>query len=499
MLLDEKELTICFMGSSFSTYAECSNCLGGLMNTEEYKRIMYDAELADYGPVHGNIVMLPYGMKLWKQIQAILSEMLDKSKHEQVLLPLLIPEHFIADEMEYIPGLKPKYFAVNRNGDSTLESLAIRPTSETVACYMFSKWIDSYRKLPLRIYQWANIARWEANTQPFIKETEIQWLEGHTVHATHEDSVQEIKVIVDIFNVFLMEYLAIPIHIGTEPNSRKFLGSLATTTFETVTLVGRALQLAAVYDLGQIFTRHFDVKYRDKDNTDKICWMTDWGLGFRLIGALILLHSDERGLRLPVEIAPIQVAILELRSKRGKSFEIHSTAHKIFELLERENIRVWIQDVSEQRVGDAVLKCEQKGIPIIIPIGDEEIEKDLFALRRRDKEIKDNKVVTGMKDIVQVIKDTLKSISQNLYRQLEEKQSKKICTYDDYDDMMKHIDDNWIEAAWCGTPECEKEVVNREGQIIRFFNEDSRFVKIHTNCIVCGRKARYKTIFAKNH
>ncbi|MEL7658021.1 MAG: aminoacyl--tRNA ligase-related protein, partial [Bacillota bacterium] len=275
-----------------------------------YSTIIQEAKIADYGPVHGSLVIRPYGFAIWNQLRDVLDQKLGASGHQQAYFPLLIPEKFIRDQSNYIENFAPRVLTVTKVSDRELaEPLVLRPTSETIVTHMFSKWIDSYRDLPLKLYQWSNIARWEERTRPLIKNVEILWLEGHTAHTTHQEALEEVIAITNLFKTFLTETLSIPVYSGIEPDGRRFAGSLDTYTVEALMPDGKVLQLAAAYDLGQKFSRAFRATFRDSDNLNHHCWTTNWGLGFRLIAASMLVHGDSDGLRLPPEIAPVQVLI----------------------------------------------------------------------------------------------------------------------------------------------------------------------------------------------
>lgn len=470
------------------------------MNKEEYHNTIIKAKVADYGPVHGNIVILPYGMGIWNLIKHQLNDLLEKTGHQQIYLPMFMPRRFLDEEREYVPGLSPRCFSVTEAGDKKLaEPLAIRPTSETLACYMFSKWINSYRDLPMRVFQWCNIARWEEATQPFIKETEIQWLEGHTVHATHEDAQAEINLVIDIFKTFMESILCLPVSVGLESEGNKFVGSLSTTTFEIMTPGGRSLQIGAVYDLGRVFTEHFNVAFHNSNNTKEFCWMTDWGLGFRLIGAVALLHGDERGLRLPSAIAPVQVVLLLLNSNMNLGREIGECAEVIGQQLKRNGIRTATDVVGSRTFNQALSDWEMKGVPVVIPIGDVEIQTREFQLRRRDRGPKHNRTYCTADALAETVTNLLRDIMNTLYQNSLTMKQHHMLVSDSYDEMRHLLDNNWVAAGWCGKKECETQIVNTDGQILRWIEQDKDFIRNHHRCIVCGMDSQVKAVFAKKY
>lgn len=468
-------------------------------NSQNYIKTIQNAKLADYGPIRGEIVILPYGVQIWKRIVTKLTHLLEETGHEQVYFPLLIPESFFEKEKQALPGFCPSNYTVTRTGNLELSSpLVIRPTSELMASYMFGKWINSYRDLPIKMFQWANVVRNEKATHPFIKGTEIQFLEGHTVHSTHKSAIKEIDKITDVFYRFFTDYLKLPIVFGEETATTKFAGSLFTRIFDTITPNGRALQLAAVYDLGQLFAKQFSITYRDADNKEKLSWTTDWGLGFRLIGALALIHSDDRGLRLPSTIAPYQVCIILLTSKGSLQGRINNK----FESIRRELVNNGIRNnhivQGQTHFGKLLKETEAKGIPITLLIGDDEVMNNYVTLIIRDKPSVRSIIKTDSPGLSKILLSKLDEYDASLYtsacKSFNEK--RRICfSKEDLNDGLK---DNWGYAPWCGKTACEKKV--KESDLcIRMIVRDDGLVKPGTNCLFCEKKAKYKVIIAKKY
>jgi len=465
----------------------------------DYLDIIKKAKLAEYGPVHGSIVILPYGVQIWKRIVSELSSVLEKKDHEQIYFPLFIPESFFDREREYLPDLSPCNFTVTRVGENKLnETLVVRPTSELTASYMFAKWVNSFRDLPIKVFQWANIARYEKVTHPFIKGTEIQWLEGHTVHSSHESAIEEIDTITDVFYLFITDYLKIPILFGEETVTKKFVGSLFTRSFETITPNGKALQLAAIYDLGQLFANQFSVKYRDKDNTVKNCWTTDWGLGFRLIGALALIHGDSRGLRLPSTIAPYQAYIVALTTKKPSQDKTVYKCNEIKRLLDNNQIRCKIIEQGESHFSKIIQDAEIAGVPITMLIGDEEMKNNTVTLLRRDKRVGQNRFSINVQNLIEFIRSTLNEYDSVLYIEAYSTFNSNQVICDTTKDLDDCIENNWVIAPWCGSSECEANAIESKRNI-RIIIKDDEFIKLKSKCIICGKKAVYKAFFAHNY
>lgn len=463
----------------------------------EYLSIIKNAKLADYGPVHGGIIILPYGVQIWKRITIELSRILEKTGHEQVYFPLLIPENFFEKEKQWIPELCPRNYTITKVGNNKLnEPLVVRPTSELIASYMFAKWIGSFRDLPIKVFQWVNVVRSEMVTHPFIKGTEIQMLEGHTSHATHESAIKEIDAITDVFYHFFTDFLKIPVIFGEEVKSKRFPGSLSTRTFDTITPNGQALQLAAIYDLGQLFAEQFKIKYRDTDNIAKLCWTTDWGLGFRLIGALALIHSDERGLKLPSTIAPCQVYIILLTSQKSLREIIEGTGNKIRRILDNKQIRSKIITQGNDSLGKVIKETESFGIPISILIGDDEIKNNNITLVLREKALFENRIKIEIKDLVKVVLSSLKEhdalLLKNACDTIYSKQ--RICaSKEEIDDCL--INNNWVYAPWCGEANCERKAIDELKYNIRMYNIDNN-IKRKATCVFCNKPAKYKILIA---
>lgn len=467
--------------------------------SERYTQIIKDAELADYGPVRGCLVIRPYGFSIWQQLKDLLDKKLQETGHQPAYFPLLIPEKFITDEMEYVEGLSPRVFTVTEAGGEKLdEPLVIRPTSETVISYMFAKWIDSYRDLPLRIYQWSNVVRWEYRTRPFIKETEILWLEGHTAHATHKESMEEVRIIVSIFVNYMKDFLAIPVIWGVEPQGRKFAGSLDTFTVESLMPDGNALQLASVYDLGQRFSKAFDVFYRDKDNEITLCWTTNWGLGFRLIGAIALVHGDERGLRLPPKIAPIQVVVLPIYTKDEEwQSKIDNFCDQLFHNLVKLGIRVQISKSDVDSISHRIRHWEVRGVPLCILIGKKEIDTQEIPVLRRDFTIGENKVSIPFHSIGDNVCDLLNQIQMSLYEQALTFQRESTSIAFDLESFAKNLNSGWVLAEWCESEKCEKTITMKFGSVIRCIIGEKHDIQKTGRCFYCGRKSKNITLFAK--
>ena len=465
-----------------------------------YSNIVLKAELADYGVTRGDIVIRPYGFAIWEQIIVALNEKLQSTGHQQAYFPLLLPEKLIEDEKKYIENLSPKVFTVTKGGgDELKEPLVIRPTSETIISYMFAKWIKSHRDLPLKLYQWSNIARWEERTRPFIKGREILWLEGHTAHSCHADAINEVKLICNIFEETLKNSLSIPVIFGQETESRKFVGSLNTYTAEAIMPNGQALQLAAVYDLGQIFSNAFDISFHTSDNKVNHCWTTNWGLGFRLIGSLILVHGDDRGLRLPPKIAPTQIIIIPVFVNKRGTEEIKDYCSNVYNELVRNNFRIGISNLEFGSVKQAIEYWEMKGVPIIILIGNQEINKQTATILRRDYPLNKNKIECSICQTKEIVSDLLKEIQISLYEQALNFQTENITAVEQITELEKKINDGWVVAKWCNSKDCENKIISQFGKIIKCTIPDFSEMTVSENCFACNSPANNITLFAKSY
>src|SRR2546428_7218914 len=353
--------------------------------SEWYTQVVLKAQLADYAPVKGLIVLRPYGYSIWESLKSSIDQKLKATGHENAFLPVLIPESLLSKEADHFAGFTPEVFSVTHSGDAEIgDRLALRPTSETLAYSMYSKWIKSWRDLPLKINFWNSALRAEIkSTKLLLRTSEFLWQEGHTVHSTKEEAEEEVMIILEIYKKTVEEELAIPVITGKKSEKEKFVGAVYTTTMESVMPDGRALQMGTSHFLGQNFSKPFDVKFLDKQNIETFGWQTSWGISWRLIGALVMMHGDDKGLLLPPYIAPVQIVIVPIfRDKEAKVIKLK--AHEISNVLRKSGIRVLVDERDEYTSGWKFNEWEVKGVPLRINLGPRDIKNASLELVRRD-------------------------------------------------------------------------------------------------------------------
>jgi prolyl-tRNA synthetase len=463
--------------------------------SEWYTQVVQKAELADYGPVRGTIAFKPSAYAIWENIQRIFDEKIKRSGHKNAYFPLLIPENFLKKETEHFKGFVPDVFWVTHSGDKKLEErLAIRPTSETIIYYFYSKWIRSWRDLPLLLNQWCNIIRAEIkSTKPFIRTSEFLWQEGHTAHATKEDADKEVMGILKEYQDLVENYLAIPVIVGKKSEMEKFAGALYTTTMEAMMPDGKALQMGTSHNLGQNFSKPFEVKFLDKNGNEQYVWTTSWGIATRLIGAMIMVHGDDKGLVLPPKIAPHQIVIIPIFYEIEEKKVVLRKAKEIATILEK-NFSVILDDREGYTPGWKFNEWELKGIPLRIEIGPKDVkEKQVVVVRRDDNK----KVAISEKVLVKKISSLLDSIQKNLYKKAKRLLDKNTTTVKVYDEFKKILESKggFVRACWCGESHCEECIKNETGATIRIIPFKKE--KIFSKCIYCNREAKEVVYFAK--
>jgi len=468
-----------------------------------YQDIVLKAGLADYSPVKGCMVIRPLGMSLWENMQRALDGMFKETGHVNAYFPLFIPESFLKREAEHVEGFSPELAVVTHAGGKDLEeSLVVRPTSETIMYEMYAKWIKSYRDLPLLINQWANVVRWEMRTRLFLRTTEFLWQEGHTAHATHDDSWDEVIRILDIYARFAEEWMAVPVHKGLKTDAEKFAGALKTTCIEGLMQDGKALQCGTSHDLGQNFSKAFEVKYQDENAEWRYCWQTSWGVSTRLIGALIMAHSDDQGLVLPPRLAPIQAAVVPIyRDDAGKEATL-GAAGKLVQGLKDAGVSVTLDDRDTVSPGFKFNDWEMKGVPLRIEIGPRDVENGQCvlvprvptrALREKERRQKEFVSLDGASESV---RDVLEAIQKALYDRalaFREEHSHDIDTYDAFREQTEK--GGFIWAHWCGDPACEEKVKEDTKSTIRCLPFDERGED--GACILCGKPSERRVIWSK--
>lgn len=459
-----------------------------------YQDVIEAADLAEHSPIKGCMVIKPTGYAIWERMQQILDAQFKIKNVKNAYFPLFIPESFLKREAKHVEGFSPELAVVTHAGGQKLaEPLVVRPTSETIIYETYSKWIKSYRDLPMLINQWANVVRWELRTRLFLRTTEFLWQEGHTVHVTEEEADKFAQEMLGVYKKFAEEYLAIPVIPGRKTDQEKFAGAKITYTVEAMMQDGKALQMGTSHNLGQNFAKAFNIKFLDKDETEKYGWQTSWGVSTRLIGALIMAHSDDRGLVLPPKIAPTQVVIVSIFKDDLEKTKVINYANKVKTALEEKGIRVILDD-RDKRPGEKFYEWEQKGIPVRIEIGPRDIDAKMTVYRRdtQEKEFID----LPMDNFTKSVKELLDAIQDNLYNKSLEFQKCNTVTVDTWDEFEKAINEGkFVLAHWCGESEIEKEIKAKTKATIRCIAFDQK--KEAGKCILSGKESTGRVIFAK--
>jgi len=456
-----------------------------------YTDVILKTDMVDYSPVRGCMVIKPYGYSVWEGIQKAADWRFKKTGHKNAYFPLLIPESFLRKEADHFEGFVPEVLWVTQGGSEELtERLAIRPTSETIICTMYSKWIKSYRDLPVLINQWCNVVRWEKTTRPFLRTAEFLWQEGHTVHATYEEAQEETLRMLEIYRQVAEDELAIPVILGAKSKQETFAGADRTYTMEAMMHDGKALQAGTSHNLGQNFAKMFDIKYLDKDGELKYGWSTSWGISTRLIGAIIMVHGDNRGLKMPPRIAPIQVVIVPIAThKEG----VLDKAYELKKLLE-DKYRVELDDREGYSAGWKFNEWEMKGVPLRLEIGPKDIENNQVTAVRRDTL---EKFTLPLDNLTEKVGEVLDDIHNTMYKMAKEFREKKTYSTVDYEEIKKIFKENpgFVKTMWCESDECESKLKAETGATIRCMPFEQEH--IGDTCPMCGKKATKMVYIAK--
>ena len=456
-----------------------------------YTDVVKKAGLVDYSSVKGSMIICPYGYAIWENIQKILDERFKETGHENVQMPMFIPESLLNIEKEHVEGFAPEVAWVTYGGNTKLEErLCIRPTSEVLFCDYYKKIIKSYRDLPKLYNQWCTIVRWEKTTRPFLRSREILWQEGHTMHATEQEALEETKRMFKIYEDFQRNVLAIPVIVGKKTEKEKFAGAISSYTLEAMMYDGVALQNGTSHYFGQGFAKAFNIQFLDKDNTLKTPYQTSWGVSTRMLGALIMVHGDDRGLVLPPNIAPIKAIIIPI----GNSLEVMEAINTLKEKLASQNISYKI-DESDKTPGFKFAEAEVKGYPVRIEVGPRDLSEGYVTVVRRDNL---EKIKYPISDVVDKLGDLFKDIQDNMYNSALKRRNSMIYEANSWEEF-KDIATNkpgFIKANWCGDEECETKVKEEFNMKSRCLIEDE---EIHTNCVVCGKKAKYRLYFGRQY
>ena len=473
--------------------------------SEWYTQIIIKAELADYAPVKGLIVLRPDGYSIWESIKESLDKKLKETGHRNGFLPVLIPESLLAKEKKHFEGFNPEVFWVTHSGDSEIgDKLALRPTSETLAYSLYSKWIKSWRDLPLKINFWNTALRAEIKgTKPFLRTSEFLWQEGHTVHATKNEAEKEVADILELYKKTIEEELAVPVIIGKKSEKDKFVGAVYTNTLESLMPDGKALQMGTSHFLGQNFSKPFDVKYLDETNVETFAWQTSWGVSWRLIGGMVMTHGDDKGLVLPPKIAPIQVVIIPIYySDENEKGLVLQTACQIKDSLSNNDIRVHLDDREQLTPGFKFNDWEMKGIPIRIEIGPKDIANSRVVLVRRHNQSKINLEYiqvphTSHDVLIEKILYELKNIQKEMFDTAKKILDDRVVKVSEYQQFKEELDNGkMIDCSWCGNQTCEDKMKEETGADLRVIPSDN--TKAET-CIYCKNSGTTNALFAKGY
>jgi prolyl-tRNA synthetase len=459
-----------------------------------YVDVVRKTELADYTTIKGCMVIRPYGYGLWENMQAGLDRRIKETGHKNAYFPLFIPESLLKKEAEHVKGFAPELAWVTEGGSQKLEErLAIRPTSEAIICSLYSKWVRSWRDLPILINQWVNIVRWEKVTRLFLRTTEFLWQEGHTAHKNEQEAEEEtLKILNQVYRDYIENDLAIPVIIGRKTEKEKFAGALHTYTLEALMTDGKVLQAGTSHNLGQNFAKAFNIKYLDEDQQEKYVWQTSWGTSTRLIGALVMVHGDDRGLNLPPKVAPVQVIIIPIMFDKTKK-EVRNKAEDIITILKKD-FRVEIDGRDEYTPGWKFNEWEMKGVPLRLEIGPKDLAKGQVMVVRRDT---GEKMAVKEEKLVETVEKLLNNIQENLFNKAKSFLQKNIREVSDYNKFKEVIEKKrgLIKTYWCGNEDCEDKIKEETKASIRCipFEQEEASGK----CIYCGKESSTLVYFAR--
>ena len=462
--------------------------------SEWYNQVIQRAEMADYAPVRGCMVVRPYGWALWENIQQSLDQRFKATGHVNAAFPLLIPESFLKKEKEHVEGFSPELAVVTIGGGEELEEpLVVRPTSETIIGYMYSKWIKSYRDLPVLINQWANVVRWEMRTRLFLRTAEFYWQEGHTAHATKDEAEEETRRMLDTYTRFAIDDAAIPVMPGRKSQTEKFAGAVNSYSIEAMMGDTKALQAGTSHFLGQNFAKAFNIQFLDVNNELQFCYTTSWGVSTRFIGAIIMTHGDDQGIIMPPKLAPIQVVIVPIYKNDEERAKVMPVVDEISQSL--KDLRIKIDDRTEVTPGFKFNDWEMRGVPVRIEIGPKDVEKHSVMVARRDIPGRDGKQILPQENLCGAIAELLTEIHANLFERAKAFRDSHIFDPKDYEELKQVLENGWALSWWCGDPACEAKVKEETRASTRCIPLEQPGGK--GKCIVCGKEASEKVIFSK--
>ncbi len=459
-----------------------------------YTDVILKTDMVDYSDVKGCMVIKPYGYGVWELIQQQMDARFKATGHKNAYFPLFIPESLLLKEAEHVEGFAPEVAWVTMGGSEVLaERLAIRPTSETVIGAMYSRWIQSYRDLPMLLNQWCNVVRWEKSTRPFLRTSEFLWQEGHTAHATGEEAQEETMRMLGVYKEFAENVLAIPVIVGKKSEKEKFAGAVATYTMEAMMQDGKALQMGTSHYLGQNFAKGYYITYLSREGHLEFCHTTSWGTSTRMIGGIIMVHGDDRGLMMPPRVAPTQVIILPIaQHKEG----VLDKAYALKKQLADAGIRVELDD-SDNSAGWKFNEWEMKGVPVRLEVGPKDIEKNQVVLVRRDNH---EKSFVSMEGLTDAIKQLLDDVHEGMLRRALAFREEKTVDATDFEQLKAGVTGGFVRAMWCGERTCEEAIKAKTGVTTRCMpleRESEREKKLGCTCVHCGKPAKTMMYFAK--
>jgi prolyl-tRNA synthetase len=463
---------------------------------EWYNQLVLRAELADYAPVRGCMIVRPYGWALWENIQQALDRRFKATGHENVAFPLFIPKHFIEKEKHHVEGFSPELAVVTIGGGEELaEPLIVRPTSETIIGHMWAKWIQSYRDLPVLMNQWNSVVRWELRTKLFLRTLEFYWQEGHTAHATREEAEDETRRMLDIYTDFAVNDAAIPVIPGRKSESEKFAG--ADTTYSLEAMMGdlKALQFCTSHFLGQNFSKAFEVQYLDQSGQLQHCWTTSWGLSTRVIGAIIMVHGDDQGLILPPKLAPLQAVVVPIFKSDEEKARVVETAQKLRDELVAAQVRVKVDEREGLSPGFKFNDWEMRGVPLRIELGPKDVASGKAVLARRDRPGKEGKSSVEQGQIVESVERLLGEIQKSLHDRALEFRKANTREPQNYEEFKQAVEAGFAYSFWCGSSECEAKIKEETKATMRCIPlEQPGGAGV---CIYCGKPATERGVFGR--
>src|SRR5882724_7264577 len=453
---------------------------------EWYNQLVLRADLADYAPVRGCMIVKPYGWALWENIQGALDRRFKATGHVNAAFPLLIPKSFLEKEKQHVEGFSPELAVVTIGGGEELtEPLVVRPTSETIIGHAYAQWIKSYRDLPVLINQWNSVVRWELRTKLFLRTLEFWWQEGHTAHATYEEAEAETRQMLDVYTDFAVNEAAVPVIPGVKSEAEKFAGALHSYTIEAMMGDKRALQSGTSHNLGQNFAKAFNIQFLDRDNQLQHCWTTSWGLSTRFIGAIIMVHGDDQGLILPPRLAPHQVVIVPIFKTDEEKALVFEAAKKIREQLVKADVRVKVDEREGQSPGFKFNDWEMRGVPLRMEIGPKDVAKGSVVLARRDKPGKEGKVFVSQDGVVGSVQQLLVEIQKALFDRALAFRNAHTAEPKNFDEFRQAVEVGFAKSFWCGDSKCEEQIKETTKATLRCIPVEQPGGT--GSCIFCGK------------